>query len=101
MPCLIVILKSPVMGRSLSRVLCPKEIAVMVVRTKRMDKKRVSLSFMINSPMISEHVRGTKGNYQKLFAYSRGELAKNLKDNDTARDQFAALALARLPLARG
>src|ERR1041385_8018919 len=70
MVCLMVILKSPVIGFSVC-VRCAKEIAVIDVIAKRTVMKRVTLSFMNKSPLMMS-VRGlTKASYQKVRSYSR------------------------------
>src|SRR5436190_11786958 len=70
MVCLIVILKSPVIGFSVC-VLWAKEIAVIEAITKRIDINKISLSFINDSPDNFRTVRGMRGSYQKPGSYSR------------------------------
>src|ERR1043165_3770661 len=67
--CLNVILKSPRIGWSLSRVCCAKEIAVMAEIEKRIATKNDNLSF-IRTPVYVLGP-GMSGSYQKVSSYSR------------------------------
>ena len=65
-----------------------------------MDTKRVSLSFMNNSPMISEHVWGTKENYQKVDSYSSEHSRAVMMRFESRSELYAgnASAFPRLPI---